>query len=141
MPPARFTKFLGMSIEGRKRGTVTVTLPLAANHRNKRGVAHGGVTAALLDTALGAAVVASIPKAWWCATTSLSVMFIAGARGGTLTATGRVLRRGRSTAFASGEVRGEDGALVATAQGTWHLWPHHPDAPRPDLSARKHRAK
>jgi 5-carboxymethyl-2-hydroxymuconate isomerase len=56
---------------------------------------------------------------------------VAGARVGTLRATGRVIRRGRSVAFVQGEAHDAMGTLVATAQGTWHLWPHKPELEKP----------
>jgi fumarylpyruvate hydrolase len=112
-------------------GEAEARLELQPHHCNKRGVVHGGVLSALLDTALGAAVIASIPKEWWCATTSLSVQFLEGVRSGVLTCTGRVLRRGKRVAFAGGEVRDEAGKLVASAQGSWHLWPYRPEVDRP----------
>jgi 2-keto-4-pentenoate hydratase/2-oxohepta-3-ene-1,7-dioic acid hydratase in catechol pathway len=37
-----------------------------------------------------------------------------------------VVRRGVKVAFAVGEVRDADGRLVATAQGSWHLWQRRP---------------
>jgi len=79
---------------------------------------------------MGAAVISAIPKEWWCATTGLSIQFVAGAREGALTATGKVVRRGRTIAFVSGEAHDAQGRLVATAQGTWHLWPHKPEMER-----------
>ena len=93
--------------------------------------------------AMGAAVISAIPKEWWCATTGLSIQFVAGAREGTLTATGRVVRRGRSIAFVQGEAHDAKGALVATAQGTWHLWPHKPemDSRASAASRRRRRAR
>lgn len=125
----KFTKAFGIAVR-RGDGTAEARLDLGPQHLNMRGVAHGGVVAALLDTALGGAVVAAIPPEWWCATTSLSVQFLEGARRGELVATGTCLRRGRSTAFASGEVRDTAGRLIATAQGSWHLWPDYPERPR-----------
>ena len=127
-PP--FSSHLGIELVGKKSGEAEVAMELAPHHLNRRGVAHGGVVAALLDSALGAAVISSIPAEWWCATTSLSIQFIQGARPGRLTGTGRVLRRGRSVAFARGEVRDRDGKIVAAAEGSWHLWPHHPGIER-----------
>ncbi len=124
VPP--FHEYLGIEVERMEHGEASASLVLAPHHCNRRGVVHGGVMAALLDTALGAAVVSSIPSAWWCATISLSVQFLEGARQGRLRASGRVLRRGRRVAFAGGEVRDESGRLVATAQGSWHLWPYQP---------------
>jgi len=123
-PP--FNKYLGIRVERKEAGAASASLHLAAHHLNRRGVAHGGVVAALLDSALGAAVIFSMPEEWWCATTSLSCQFIGGAGEGRLTATGSVLRRGRRIAFAAGEVRDDRDRLIASAQGTWHLWPQRP---------------
>ena len=124
VPP--FIEYLGIEVERPEQGTGVVTLDLAPHHLNRRGVAHGGVITAMLDSALGAAVISSIPEEWWCATTSLATQFVEGAGEGRLTARGTVTRRGAKVAFASGEVRDARGRLVATAQGTWHLWSHRP---------------
>ncbi|GEM_PF-17927 len=124
LPP--FNEFLGTEVECPEPGKAIVTLDLQPHHKNKRGVAHGGVIAAVLDTALGSSVVSSIPKEWWCATIHLSVNFIEGPTGGTLTAEGKVVRRGARTAFARGEIRDEKGNLLATAEGSWHLWNRRP---------------
>ncbi len=96
---------------------------------NRRGVVHGGVLSALLDSALGGAVVAGIAPEEWCATLQLSVQYLAGARTGPLRAHGRMLRRGRRCAFAAGVIRDRDGQLVAQAQGTWYVWPQKPSTP------------
>jgi len=112
-------------------GEAEVALEIAPHHCNRRGVAHGGVVSSVLDSALGAAVVSSIPSEWWCATTSLSIQFVGGARAGRVVAVGRVVRRGRSVAFASGEMRDSEGRIVATASGTWHLWAYRPGTPAP----------
>lgn len=94
---------------------------------NRRGVVHGGVLSALLDSALGGAVVAGIDPEEWCATLQLSVQFISGGRRGPLRATGRLTRRGPRCAFAEGEVLDARGKLIARAQGTWYIWPERPD--------------
>jgi len=124
IPP--FDSFLGTEFSLEDDDQVVASLELKPHHLNQRGVPHGGVISSLLDSALGAAVVRSIPKDWWCATTSLSTQFIGGARGGTLFGRGRMVRRGSSVAFASGEIRDAAGKLLATATGTWHLWPFKP---------------
>ncbi len=127
IPP--FDTFLGVEFSLDDDGQVVASLELQPHHLNLRGVPHGGVITSLLDSALGAAVVRSIPKEWWCATTSLTTQFLGGAREGTLIGRGRVVRRGRSVAFAAGEVRDAEGKLLASATGTWHLWPYKPGGP------------
>ncbi len=124
-----FTSHLGIRFERDESGESVAFLDLAPHHLNQRGVAHGGVVTALLDSALGAAVISAIPPEWWCATTTLATQFVAGARPGRLTARGRVVGRGARVAFAAGEILDSADRLIATAHGTWHLWPHRPGRP------------
>lgn len=126
MTAAPFNRLLGIQVVRMEGGEAEARIDVAPPHRNNRGVAHGGVVSSLLDSAMGAAVISAIPKEWWCATTALNLQFVAGAREGVLTATGRVVRRARSIAFVEGEARDAGGVIVATAQGTWHLWPFRP---------------
>ncbi len=95
-------------------------------HLNRRGVVHGGVLAALLDCALGGAVVAGIRAEEWCATLQLSIQYLRGAHHGPLRASGRMTGRGRSCAFAEGHVEDAGGQVTTRAQGTWHIWPRKP---------------
>jgi uncharacterized protein (TIGR00369 family) len=126
MPNTPFNEYLGGRMVRMEGGEAEYALELGPHHTNNRGVAHGGVVSALLDSAMGAAVISAIPKEWWCATTGLTIQFVSGAHAGHLTATGKVVRRGRSIAFVQGEARDATGKIVAIAQGTWHLWPHKP---------------
>ena len=99
MPKLPYHEHLGAEIVRRVAGEVDVALALEPHHLNRRGVVHGGVLTALLDAALGGAVVSSIPEEWWCATTSLSTQFLDGTGSGRLLTTGRVVRRGGRVAF------------------------------------------
>jgi uncharacterized protein (TIGR00369 family) len=128
VPP--FNDYVGVRIVHRSGVDAEATLDIRPHHLNMRGVAHGGVVTALLDSVLGAAVISAIPDDWWCATTSLATQFVDGAGEGRLIGSGRVTKFGRHIAFASGEVRDGEDRLIATAQGTWHLWPQRPDKPR-----------
>lgn len=129
VPP--FNVWLGTRLVSRGDGEAELELELGPQHLNRRGVAHGGVVSALLDSALGSAVIASIPPEWWCATTSLTTQFIGGVGAGTLRAKARVLHRGRSVAFAVGEAIDSHGQIVASATGSWHLWPYRPGSAAP----------
>lgn len=87
---------------------------------NSRGEVHGGSIATLLDCALAAAARAHDPAAFGVATIDLTLHFVSAGKGD-LIATAHCERRGRSISFARGEVRTEDGALVALATGTFKL--------------------
>ena len=117
---------LGIELLHREETRVVLGLPLREDLLNNRGVLHGGVISALLDAALGHAIVTGIKAEEWCATLQLSVQFRRGARHGPFQAEGRMMGRGRSCAFAEGEVHDARDALVACAQGTWHIWPQQP---------------
>lgn len=125
-----YHELVGISVAIVEPGRARARLGLDARKTNKRGVAHGGATASLLDAAMGAALVSSIPKEWWCATKSLQVDFIAPGRGEELVAEGRVEAREGSHAEVVGTVRDSTGRIVARATGTFRVWEHHPDAPR-----------
>jgi uncharacterized protein (TIGR00369 family) len=120
-PP--FNAFIGSEIKRKEAGRAEVSLELAPHHTNRLGVAHGGVICSLLDTALGTAVFSAIADDWWCVTTSLSIQFLDSARRGRLVAEGRVERQSDKVAFAAGELRDATGKVIATASGTYHLWP------------------
>lgn len=125
--PTPFDELLGLDVVRASEGRAEALLQLRPDHRNKRGVAHGGVVSALLDTALGAAVVSTMAPEEWCGTLELSVQFRDPARHGPLTGRGRVARRGRRIAFAEGEVVDGNDRVVAAAHGVWTIWPGHPD--------------
>jgi uncharacterized protein (TIGR00369 family) len=125
--PTAYGQHLGMEILEAFEGNASIRMPLSDVICNRRGVAHGGAVASLLDSALGAAVISAIKPQEWCGTLQISVQYNDPARHGPLVATGRVVRRGRRVAFADGEVVDSRGVTVARAHGTWTIWPSHPD--------------
>ena len=122
-----FNRLLRMDRIRVARGRSEVELDVGDDHTNRRGVTHGGVVASLLDSALGAAVVAGIAAEEWCGTVQLNVQFLAPGRGPKLVGRGRMVKRGRRIAFARGEVVDARGDEIATAEGIWYVWPSHPD--------------
>ncbi len=120
-----FHQEVGFRIEPKAsgRGFATVAGRVEHRHLNINGVVHGGVYATILDTAMGASVVSLLSPKETTATTSLYVEFLRAAReGDTLSAVGRVLRRGRHIAFAEGELQGADGRRLSQGHGTWYIW-------------------
>ncbi|HUD71255.1 MAG TPA: PaaI family thioesterase [Dongiaceae bacterium] len=128
-PP--FHDLIGARRRESAHGRAVYDLTVGPQHLNRRGVAHGGVVSALLDMALGTAVVSAILPEEWCGTMQLSVQFREPVLPGAIVAEGRMARRGRTAAFAEGEVRDARGTILATAHGVWTIWPSRPPAPRP----------
>jgi len=81
---------------------------------------HGGVLMTMLDVALASAGRALDETCNGALTVEMKVNFIAAAMGPVL-GEGRAQRAGRSLIFSEGELRGEDGTLLAKATGTFKL--------------------
>ena len=122
-----FSQLLGMRCLARENGLSRYEMTIGPDHLNRRGVAHGGVVASLLDTALGASVVSTLTPEEWTGTLELSVQFREPVRPGVVVAQGRLARRGKHIAFAEGEIRDASGKILASAHGVWTIWPKKPE--------------
>jgi len=111
---------LGILSEDLPDGRVRLSLGTDTSHRNEVGLVHGGVSALLLDGAMGRCVGRTLEPGKTCATVQLSVQFLAPAEG-RIAALARVIRRGRTTAFMEAECTRADGTVVARAHGTWMI--------------------
>jgi len=115
-----FASDLGVEVLEWSAGKAVVALELVDRLRNRRGVAHGGVTATLFDLALGLA--SRSPTGEWVSegTVTLNVQYLLPGRG-RLLAEGRLLKVGNTLAFADGEVRDENGIIIAKATATYKI--------------------
>ncbi|MBC8288978.1 MAG: PaaI family thioesterase [Planctomycetes bacterium] len=119
-----FLRELGVVLAERQVGSVRLELIVAEPHLRTRGIAHGGVIASLLDTAMGVAVSTKVPDGCFPVTAQLNVNFIRPAWDGEkLQIEGKVRHSGRTTAVAQGEIRTDSGVLVATSSGTFSFVP------------------
>jgi uncharacterized protein (TIGR00369 family) len=117
-PP--FYGHLGLELESLADGRAVVRLPYAAHFGNSRGEVHGGIVASLLDITLSQAVRSTMAGPTNVATISMTVSYLAPAVG-VLTCDGRVVRGGRTVAFAEGEVTDGQGATVCRAVATYRI--------------------
>ncbi|MCL2584496.1 MAG: PaaI family thioesterase [Streptosporangiales bacterium] len=99
-------------------GTVEVAFNAEDRFLNPAGAVQGGFLAAMLDDTLGPALVSTLERGQFAPTADLHVQFLRPARPGRLTGRGRIVRRGKSIAFLSGELSDETGNVVAVATAT-----------------------
>jgi uncharacterized protein (TIGR00369 family) len=119
-PPPAAAATLGfklLEIDAEK-GTIRVQFEGKEEFLNPLGHVQGGFLCAMLDDTLGPALVATLPKDHFAPTIELKVNFIKPAKPGLLIGTGRVVSRGGTIAFLSGELSTEQGELLATATAT-----------------------
>lgn len=103
-----------------ERGKVTFFLTPQEYHFNPIGSVHGGVYAAVLDSAVGCAVHSMLPAGVGYTTLELKVNYVRPLRlgAGEVRCEGTVLSLGRQVATAEGRVLGADGTLYAHATTT-----------------------
>lgn len=93
-------------------------------HFNLNGTLHGGVMMALLDTAMGFAVVARVSAQGRInAAAEQSTRFLAPVRTGLITAVATVLKIGKRLAIVEARATDDSGTLVAVASATHTLLP------------------
>jgi len=109
------TKLLGFELDAVEAGRAVLRLDVRRHHRQLHGVVHGGILAAMADTAAAIASYTVLPKGATLATVELSINYLEPVPGGRVKAEGRVLRVGRNFVVAECEIRIEDGPLAAKA--------------------------
>jgi uncharacterized protein (TIGR00369 family) len=123
-----FSALIGAEMEELREGYARLSLVLQDHHTNPNGVMHGGVITTMMDSALGAALMAQrgeeasrSPHA----TVEMNASFLAGARpGDEIVVEGRVLRLGKTIAFGEAEARRRgDGELIAKGRLTFAIRP------------------
>jgi uncharacterized protein (TIGR00369 family) len=90
---------------------------------NPAGHVQGGLLAAMLDDAMGPAVLIMTDGELYTVTLDLNVTFIAPAKPGPLFAESLVLQLGKTIAFLEARLMDGDGALLARATSTARLIP------------------
>lgn len=118
MPPA--AQLLGWQLEeiDPDAGSIVVRYEPSDEFTNPMGNIQGGFVAAMLDDAMGPALVATLPPDEFAPTLEMKVTFLEPARVGPLWAHGRVVKRATRHAFVEGELVDGDGTLIARASAT-----------------------
>lgn len=116
-----FQKLLGFEIVHWSDGRAVLHQPVAPHIGNRYGIPHGGVHAALLDTAMGFAGcwTGDPARRQLAMTLTLNVSYLSRPRGQTLIATGWKTGGGRRSFFCSGEITDETGERIATGQAAF----------------------
>jgi len=110
---SRSTELLGFDVESVHAGRAIFRLDVRPRHKQIHGVVHGGILAALADTAAAIAAYTVVPKGTEIATVELSINYLEPVPGGRIKADARVLRAGRNFVVTECEIFTEDGKLAA----------------------------
>jgi acyl-CoA thioesterase len=114
-----FYKFMGIRLTKLGFGRSEIVMRVGRRVTQNAGFAHGGISASLIDSAVGLALCTTIAQTSRITTIDLQVNYLAPAKPGTLTARGRIVHKGKRTAVGESEVRDEDGRLVSKGTVTY----------------------
>ncbi len=119
-PQPAMAETMGLSVHAVEEGGVTFRGVADFAHTNPMGAVHGGWYGTILDSALGCAVMTTVPRGRWYTTLEYKVNLTRALPVGMLAeCVARVQHAGRSTAVAEAELRGvKDGKLYATGSTT-----------------------
>lgn len=118
-----FVEHLGIRLTEQSKERAVIALDKRPELLNSWGSTHGGVIMTMLDYVMSAAVRGHYGADNSVLTVDLSLGFMSAATTDRVIAEGRVLHRGKSTAFCEAEARDETGKLLAKAIGTFKLLP------------------
>ena len=113
------TEFMGMRWEDPQ----TVRLTIRPELINRGNLLSGVATFALVDYSMGSALWAQTTAEEGIATLNVAINYIQTALEGDVVCRSEVDRRNRTTAVLRSEVRHDDGRLLATAIGSYAIFP------------------
>jgi len=118
LPPALRT--LDISPVQAEPGRVSFSLVPSEFHLNPFGLVHGGVLAALIDTAMGCAVHSLLPVGVGYVTSELNVRYLrpAAVATGALVCTGEVVKPGRRSMVVEARITDDSGREIAIGGST-----------------------
>lgn len=116
-------RLLGMKVGKLSPGRATLILDTRPRHSHQQGI-HGGVLAALADTALAMAIFTRLPAHSWISTVEMKINYLAPHQRGRLRADALVLRQGKRWAVGEVEIRNARRELVAKSLLTYSIRPH-----------------
>jgi uncharacterized protein (TIGR00369 family) len=119
VPPPPIAHTIGMRLVHIEPGKAIFELDAdTEKHANPMGTLHGGVLCDVADGALGCAFASTLEEGETFTTLELKINFLRPFWSGLLTATGRVVHRGRTVGMTECDIEDAEGRLIAKASST-----------------------
>jgi uncharacterized protein (TIGR00369 family) len=117
-PPPPVADLVGFRIIEAEPGRAVFVLDAGPQHANPMGTLHGGILCDLADAAMGIAYASTLEEGESFTTLELKINFFKPIWTARLTATARLVKRGKTVGMTECDVVDEKGSLVARASST-----------------------
>ena len=118
LPPPPVATLIGFTIGSIEPGRVVMEMDAGPQHANPMGTVHGGILCDLADAAMGMAYASTLDEGETFTTLELKINFLKPVWTGQLTATGRIVKGGRTVGLVECDVHDDKDRLVARASST-----------------------
>src|SRR5713226_4108748 len=118
LPAPPIATLLGFTLRDVQVGQAVVDFEADARHANPMGTLHGGVLCDIADAAMGMAYASTLGEGETFTTIELKINFLKPVWTGKLTATGRVVKGGRTIGLVECDIVDDAHKLVARASST-----------------------
>jgi uncharacterized protein (TIGR00369 family) len=118
-----FHQWAGMDLVSVGDGQAEVAMELQPQHFNPQGIVHGGIIAAMADTAIGLALRSMLKTGFTHRTAQLNVHFVSKGEGTRIVGRGRSVHLGQRMGYGEAEVVDATGRLLARASATFIVLP------------------
>jgi uncharacterized protein (TIGR00369 family) len=116
--PPPIARLIGFALTHVEHGRAVIEFEAGPQHANPMGTLHGGVLCDIADAAMGMAYAAALGEGESFTTLELKINFLKPFRTGRLTATGRVVKAGRTVGLVECDIVDDKDSLVARASST-----------------------
>jgi uncharacterized protein (TIGR00369 family) len=116
---SRAIRLLGFDLESAETGRAVLWMKTQPHHKQLNGVVHGGILAAMADTAGAIAAYTTLPRGVALATIELKINYLEAIPSGRIRADAHVLRTGRNFVVTECEIFNGKGLLAAKALMTF----------------------
>ena len=118
---SRFVHHVGVTVDQALPGHSRCSLQIQDFHRNPSGVVHGGAIFTLADTAMGAALMASLDEDFVCATVEIRLAYFKPVFDGPLTCDAVIVNKGKTLASMEASIL-IGSKLVSKASATFAIF-------------------
>ncbi len=114
-------RLFGFELLAIEPGRAVMRLRIRQRHHQIHGVVHGGVIAALADTAGAMACYLALPRGTRLATVEMKINFLEAVSAGAVQAEGKMLRKGNTFTVSECEIRDAKNLLVSKSLLTYAI--------------------